>query len=48
MLQLLNLDKILETEARESAEKRAIRNGINVGTVNGQPGAEAERSVETS
>lgn len=30
VLQLLNLDKIMETEARETAEKRAIRNGINV------------------
>ncbi|CCD68270.1 Nuclear hormone receptor family member nhr-80 [Caenorhabditis elegans] len=30
VLQLLNLDKIMETEARETAEKRAMRNGINV------------------
>ncbi|CAP33905.2 Protein CBR-NHR-80 [Caenorhabditis briggsae] len=30
VLQLLNLDKIMETEARETAEKRAIRNGINL------------------
>ncbi|KAF1763529.1 hypothetical protein GCK72_011795 [Caenorhabditis remanei] len=29
-LQLLNLDKILETEARNEAERRAVRNGINV------------------
>lgn len=30
VLQLLNLDKIMEAEARETAEKRAIRNGINL------------------
>lgn len=30
VLQLLNLDKIMEAEVRETAEMRAIRNGINV------------------
>uniref|UniRef100_A0A1I7UJZ1 Nuclear receptor domain-containing protein n=1 Tax=Caenorhabditis tropicalis TaxID=1561998 RepID=A0A1I7UJZ1_9PELO len=30
VLQLLNLDKIIEANAREIAETRAIRNGINV------------------